>query len=548
MAEADVAQPRTVFLRRSSGVVRAMSVWDGMFFGYLSATGIYALVFYFFLGAGAFPQANYFVGILLSFVFFFFIFAVYAFLGSSMPRSGGDYVFTSRIVNPGLGFVCALAGWVFWQFVGCFFAASAVIQVIIAPLFSVVGIATGNHTWFHASDYIQQTWPRIILVIAVILLAGWIMASGLSWYLKVQRYFLAPAAVLGLIIVALVMLFVPSSTFFTHLDQFQRSVGGLIPSQIIPKARSLGWSPTSGNSVFDTLGFSVNMSYSMLWTMWTTELFGELKNAGRVKTVFGMFSGSHILMFITLLVGFVWAYNYVGVNFIRAFAWMALNNPDALGGNWGFRGAATFFYVIPLNTIVGVLIFITFLGPASQSLFNTILAASRFLLAMSFDRIMPAWMGRVNDKGVPDLAIWFGVGVAAALTILLELVPKLQQWLFWSSFATLGAMFVTVLAGVILPWRKKEIFAVSPAAGYYVGRIPLITICGVIGCIFLFASALAVLTLSQFGMFNPGPARVGLIFFICLVAFSILYFYGMKWYQSSRGIEVSQAFQEVPPA
>src|SRR5437868_7242147 len=113
MAEADVAQPRTVFLRRSSGVVRAMSVWDGMFFGYLSATGIYALVFYFFLGAGAFPQANYFVGILLSFVFFFFIFAVYAFLGSSMPRSGGDYVFTSRIVNPGLGFVCALAGWVF---------------------------------------------------------------------------------------------------------------------------------------------------------------------------------------------------------------------------------------------------------------------------------------------------------------------------------------------------------------------------------------------------------------------------------------------------
>jgi amino acid transporter len=290
------------------------------------------------------------------------------------------------------------------------------------------------------------------------------------------------------------------------------------------------------------------MSYTYLWTMWTTELFGEVKNAGRVKSVFGMFAGSHILMLVTLLVGIVWAYNYVGQEFLKAFAWLSINNPTALGGNWGFRGAPTFFYLLPLNVIWGVLIFVTFLGPVSQSLFNTILAASRFLLAMSFDRVVPAWLGRVNRKGVPDMAIWFGIGLTVAMSVLLELLPDLQQWLFWSSFATLVAMVATTVAGAILPWRKKEIFEVSPAAGYYIGSVPLITVCGVIGTIFLVISAMAVLLLPQFGMFAPGAARVGLIFVIALTVVCVAYFYGMRWYQSTRGIEIAQAFQEVPPA
>ena len=128
-----------VFLRKASGVVRAISPTDGMFFGYMSSAGIYALVFYLFLGAGAFPHANYLLANVLSFVFFVPVFAVYSMLASSMPRSGGDYVFISRILSPAVGFAVIWVGYMIWQFFFCYFAASAIVNAVIAPMFDMIG-------------------------------------------------------------------------------------------------------------------------------------------------------------------------------------------------------------------------------------------------------------------------------------------------------------------------------------------------------------------------------------------------------------------------
>ena len=100
----------TVFLRRASGVVRAMSPVDGMFYGYLSATGIYSYFLIMFLGFATFPRANFLAANIITFILFFFVFGTYALLGSTMPRSGGDYVFVSRIVHPMVGFACSMAG------------------------------------------------------------------------------------------------------------------------------------------------------------------------------------------------------------------------------------------------------------------------------------------------------------------------------------------------------------------------------------------------------------------------------------------------------
>ena len=157
----------------------------------------------------------------------------------------------------------------------------------------------------------------------------------------------------------------------------------------------------NSSSLFETLAFSVNLSYLYLWAMWSTELFGEVKSAKRVRSVFGMFFGAEVLMFITFLVGISWAYHYVGERFMHGFSWMVLNQSTALGGNWGFRGAPTFFFLPTFNVAFGIVLFICFFGPISQSLFNTILSVSRFGLAMSLDRVLPAQVGDVNRHGAP---------------------------------------------------------------------------------------------------------------------------------------------------
>jgi amino acid transporter len=546
---AEAGSSDTLFLRRASGVVRAMSPIDGMFYGYLSATGIYSYFFLLFLGAAVFPRADFLVANVVSFILFFFVFATYAMLGASMPRSGGDYVFVSRILHPSLGFVSSMAGWTLWQFFGCYFAGSALINVILRPIFNLIGVSTGQHFWITLSNDVTKNYVRLPLVVLMIVAAGWITVNGMSWYVKVQKYFMMPGAILGLLIIIAGLLFVSKSTFFGHFDHFQRDVGGKPSGSVVSLAKSLGYQQPHGTSWGDTIGMAVEFSYFYIWTMWSIELFGEMKSATRVRSVFGMFAGSHILMFITYLVGFTWAYDYVGVDFMKAFSWLALNHADALGGGWDFRGATTFFYLPTLNILVGIILFLCFVGPTSQSLFNTVLGGSRLLLAASFDRLLPTWFGKVNSKGVPYVSIWVGVALSVVVACTYEITTKITELLFWSTFMTLLAMGLAMLAGALLPYRRKAIYEVSPASQYRWFGVPAITICGTIAFVFIAGLCVATASLEdQFGLFASGPARAGLVTAVVVTVGAAIWYVGIIRYRKSQGLELAAAFREIPPA
>jgi amino acid transporter len=357
-----------------------------------------------------------------------------------------------------------------------------------------------------------------------------------------------PGAILGLLIIIASLLFVSKSTFFSHLDHFQTTTGGITSDKVVSTAQSLGFQSQSGTSWIDTFGMSVNFAYSFIWTMWSVELLGELKGANRVRSVFGMFSGSHILMFITYAVGIIWTYNYLGKNFVQSFSWLTLNHPDKLGGDWDFRGASTFFYIPTLNLLIGTILFLCFVGPISQSLFNTILGASRLMLASSFDRVLPSWLGRVNRKGVPYIAIWIGVALSVAVAIGFEISSSLFKLLFWSTFMTLLAMICSTVAATILPWRRKSIYEVSPASQYVWFGIPAITICGFIATAFLVALVIATATLDAFHLFSGSTALVAGITAAVVTVGSAVWFEVAKRYRRSQGLEISAAFQEIPPA
>jgi amino acid transporter len=541
------SEQSTVFLRRASGVVRAMSPADGMYYGYLAAAGLYGVVLFLFLGGAAFPNANFFAATLIGLVFFFPIYFVYSSLASAMPRSGGDYVFTSRLTFPSVAFSIAQAGWVFWQFWFAFLAASVIVNAVIAPMLSAIGVATGSHGWISAADTVQKWYVRVPIEVVLVVGAGVIMTLGMRYFLRLQRWFMMPGSIIGLLIIGASFLFVSKGTFLAHFDHFQRDVGGLSSAQIVSRAKALGFA-REHSTVYDTFAMSVNLSFLYVWTIWTSELLGELKSATRMKSTFAMFSGAGILTFITFAVGIAASYAYAGGEFLRSFSWLVLNHPDELGGSWDFRGVPTFFYLPTLNLAVGIILFLCFLGPISQSLFNTQLSASRLLLAMSFDRVLPAWVGRVNRRGVPYVAIWLCVVISVALAILVELVPDLTKLLFWSSWATLLAILLTTIAAIVFPWRHGgAIFAASPTAVYRVAGVPLVAVCGVVGAAFLVASLVVALVHPGFGLLESGAARVGLITMIVLLAGSFVAFFGIQRYRQRQGIELSYAFKSIPP-
>lgn len=538
-------QPQSVFLRNSSGVIRSMSPKDGMFFGYLSAAGLYGVALYAFLGVALFPRASIILALVICVVLYSTIFLVYAGLSSAMPRSGGDYVFTSRILNPGVGFTLGFAGWAFWQFFYAFLAASTIVSGALQPLLSGLGVVYKNSALTSAANALDHTGVRLLVTCLLLVLAGLVMIRGMRVYLRIQNYFMMPVTIIAILVIIGELLFVNRSTFLGHFDHFQAQAGGL-PSSAVGQAAAAAGLQTGGFSWGQTWAFSVLLAGAFLWCMWQTELMGEMKSAKSLRNTAGSMLGANFLLFLTLAIGIAWFASYAGHTFFAAFSYMATNQPDKLGGDWGFRGAQTLLGLPAANGVVFVLIFLGFLAPISQSMFNTTLTASRLFLSMAFDRVLPEFFGKVNRRGAPYVAIMISVAVSIVLAIIYTLKSSLTQAIFTASAASLVAMLGTVIAGTIFPFRKKDIYRLSPASSWRIAGLPAITVIGVIATIFLVATIASYIGNDAFGLLTSAAAP-GWIVFGAVTAASFIWFYVVKAVRRRSGIRIEYAFDEIPP-
>src|SRR5215471_1715349 len=100
-----------LFVRQSSGLVRNVSVTNALFFNVAAFVGVgltlypifYSLPFVPIWKAG--PFSAYGWASIIAGLFCVLLAFIFASLTSVMPRSGGDYVFSSRILHPFLGWL-----------------------------------------------------------------------------------------------------------------------------------------------------------------------------------------------------------------------------------------------------------------------------------------------------------------------------------------------------------------------------------------------------------------------------------------------------------
>src|SRR5260370_24685942 len=108
---AEAPKEKKVFVRDATGLVRSLSPFDlfNLSFGQIMpAVGI---VFIVSLSPFAFPQSNMFLAFLIAIPLVGLGPALlYSMLGAAMPRTGGDYVYVSRVIHPALGFMTT---WIF---------------------------------------------------------------------------------------------------------------------------------------------------------------------------------------------------------------------------------------------------------------------------------------------------------------------------------------------------------------------------------------------------------------------------------------------------
>src|ERR671932_1017940 len=170
---------QSLFVRKATGLVKGWSVRDAFIYSAFSINLI-TLGLYIFSFAPFIPKGGLLWAIVLSGAYLVFQAITYASLIAAMPRAGGDYVWVSRTLSGGIGFVLAACGWWFilWHWVPIY--ANILNVEVFSPLGAIVG-ADGWVSFF--------TQPKGLFVASIItaLMASVVISLGMRTYARIQK-------------------------------------------------------------------------------------------------------------------------------------------------------------------------------------------------------------------------------------------------------------------------------------------------------------------------------------------------------------------------
>ena len=211
--EAIGGETPTLFLRKATGLVRGWSVRDSIIYACL-ATNFVTLGLYEFTFAGpAFPKGQFITAVLMSGVWVSFLVIAYAGLVVTIPRAGGDYVWQSRILGSGIGFVLAATGWWFILWLWAPIYGNILSVQLFEPLWATLKWTwpAGGAAWFGTNNGI------FIVTLITIGLAGLLVSLGMAGYAKIQRWFFL-GGMIGFAVVVVLLLVNSHASFVSSFN------------------------------------------------------------------------------------------------------------------------------------------------------------------------------------------------------------------------------------------------------------------------------------------------------------------------------------------
>lgn len=532
-----------VFTRKSSGLVRVMSPYSAFVYNILTMGLIFPWTYLW--APGALPGGRLVWGILLAMIFEIPIALTYVWLSTALPRSGGDYVFQSRVFGGGVGFSVVMSGFVIWILQWVALSGWLLAYLGLAPLFLGLGGTMGNPSLTAVGVWFTTPWGIIIVSVLNALLAMLLLVSGFKNYVKFQ-YVMWYATLLSFGLMLYLFFTATPDAFAQKLDAFVVASGGApnFYETAIAAAKAANIDLNPPFSLLATLLVAPIAWTSLQWATYSAEQNGEIKGARSFQNQVLIIMGSLIATGLLLAILAAAFQHAIGTEFLYvagAGYWSAL---DAGKFNGVYLWPNIVAMALAGNPIIVVLIALGYILNSFQIVNNCYIGMTRVMVAMSLDRLLPEWVSRVSDK--------FHTPVNAHIAYFVASIPVILVYNLWGSWTalTLGVTFacgyvfvVTALAGALLPYRAKALYDASPGAAYKVGNIPLVTIFGLIGAIVGSVMVLMFMFYSALGLTSVLAYQV--VFGV--LAVSIIWYFLAKMVQRSRGINVDYAFKEIPP-
>jgi amino acid transporter len=538
-------QEKTVFVRQATGLVRQISALEALGMvvtqmGLLYVFNVIAFTPAFYPTAN--PVAVPFIGLLLVLP----IAGIYILLSIAIPRTGGDYVWVSRIFNPGLGFVTNFSFTLLSiSVVGA--VAPWIGEWSIGELYYDLGILDKNTSYLNTASYLQQPTPAFWIAAAFIVIAGAIVIARTKLAANVVKWWTFLSIAIGVIFIA-VVLSAGSSHFASNFNSISGS--NLTYDQVITAGQNL--TTPAYNGVPPVLSTSTLYAGAVVGLLGYLGFNSSAYFAGEVRQnrksqIVAQLGGA--LLYAGFTTAIIAAeYFGEGPKFVNSMAGLWSQGSGSypfLAGAPPLASGMSIFWTH--NTALVATFNLAFGLTAEVMNISIFFTLSRNLFAWSFDRVAPSAFADINPRTrTPIYAIIVMVIVGLIYTYISIFNFGLLSSLFdYGTAGTFIVFLVVAFAAIAYPYRRKDIFNASdPSAQRKIGGVPLITILGVLGVIVSLVTIYAIL-LPNIGTTSFGTVLLeGIIptFVIGGVIYAIA-----SVVRKRQGINLSLLQREIPP-
>lgn len=468
MVNQSVERP-SVFVRNATGLRKEAGAFD-IFVYNTNNQNIGLGVAFLGLAIGSYAGGLLPLSALLAVLLMVPLYMVYTKLSADMPRSGGDYVWTSRIFGPTLGPVLGFMGawtWIILAVTAIGAPAAFFSQLGVAGWMRSLGAVTGNPGFTSVGDWVSGKAGTI--VVGTVLLAAFavILIRGVKTYMRVQNVAFG-FAMAGIVLQFVAGAFSSKSSVADRFNAYVVNAGGVHDAYAI----------VMKNVPAPSMGTGSATMYAMVWTIYmvlfgatSCYIGGEVRHAKSTQRV-GMI-GSLILTggAIAGLLAMLGA--RVGLPFLNA---LSSTDPASIGlaflPNYNeiltITAGGGLFWTVALGFLF---LFWTYVWMPIN-----FFTATRLMLALSLDGYLPPSLSKVHKRyATPYIGI-----IVAAIVGEISLVLYVEGILSVITLLWAGVVIFTMVGidAILYPTRMRDVWEGN--GGRRFAGIPVIRIWGVL--------------------------------------------------------------------
>ena len=528
-----------LFLRKATGLVRGWSVRDSMIYAVLATNFVTLGIYEFTFAQAPFPTGQLITAVIISGIWVSFLVIAYTGLIVTIPRAGGDYVWQTRILGSGLGFVMAATGWWFILWLWAPIYGNILAVQLFEPLWATLKWTwpAGGAAWFGTNNGI------FVVTLITIALAGLLVSIGMAGYARIQRWCIV-GGLLGFLVVVALLLFNSHASFVSAFNQEAHNLFGVNNAYAATNHAAAKAGYTTHALGFGPLGPTMllvpYMMFFLLWPNWGATLYGEIRGASDFRRVFtGMFGGLWITVILTVIF-LLLVYKTIGWDFYQNANSLSYNLTPQFGiWPYPFMFAGWLVHNTAFQVALILVLSLWFFGWVG----TLFLSSTRVIFAAAFDRVLPDRAAEVSEKRK--------VPVYSLVLMLLPAVGLAAIYAYSSTFRTytLDAVLVIAvtylfssIAVVILPWRKPDLWRASPASKVKVLGVPIVPVSGVI-TIGLLGFCLYEWLFNNLYYVNN---RSSLIYMGAMYVLAIVVFIAARVIRRRQGIDLGLINKEIP--